>query len=314
MRKEEFYLPSTDGKNTLHCIRWLPEGEPIAVLQIVHGMVEHIARYENFAQALCMRGMAVVGDDHLGHGLTAARDEDLGYICPERESDTMVADIYEVTKYVKNSFPGIPNYILGHSMGSFLTRKYLTLHSGDVDKAIIMGTGFMPAAMVRFALGLTNTVGKLKGERHRSRLLTALALGSYNKRFTFPDSPSAWLTKDPEIVRIHDADKYATFTFTVNAYRALFSTLVYLAEWTNFDKVRRDLPVLIVSGADDPVGDFGKGPTAVFQAYKERGMQDVTLKLYEGDRHEITNELDRETVYADLYAWLTKDTEVKPGA
>ncbi|MBQ8975551.1 MAG: alpha/beta fold hydrolase [Oscillospiraceae bacterium] len=276
------------------------------MLQIVHGMVEHIARYEGFAQAMCARGIAVVGHDHLGHGLTAASDEDLGYICEKYESNTLVADIFEVTKYICSEFPRVPNFILGHSMGSFLTRKYITMHSADVSKVIIMGTGFMPKSVVSLALFLTNMTGKLKGERHRSSFLTSLALGSYNKRFNYPNSPCAWLTKDEDILRVHDGDKYSTFTFTVNAYRALFSTLVYLAQWTGFDNVRRDIPVLITSGENDPVGDFGKGPTALYDEYKNRGMTDVTLKLYRGDRHEILNELDRESVYDDIYMWLMK--------
>ncbi len=306
MRKEEFTVPSTDGAHQLHVMLWQPDGAPSAVLQIVHGMVEHIGRYTAFAEEMCRRGLAVIGHDHLGHGLTAKSMDELGYIGPGSASDTLVADIWAVTCEAKARFPGVPNYILGHSMGSFLTRKYLTGHSRDVDRAVIMGTGMTPGAVAGLACLLTNVTGKLKGERHRSGFLTRLALGSYNKPFSEPKSPCAWLTKDEQIVRVHDQDPYATFTFTVNAYRALFSTLKGLAKWTGFENVRRDLPVLIVSGDKDPVGSFGKGPAALCEAYRARGMQDVTLRLYPDDRHEILNELDREQVYDDIFRWLTE--------
>lgn len=305
MTKEEFYLPSTDGINRLHGLKWLPDGAPKLVLQIVHGMVEYVDRYDAFARAMAQRGIAVVGHDHLGHGKTAANDEDLGYIGEGNASDRLVLDIHAMTDHIRKEFPGVPNCILGHSMGSFLTRKYLTLYSGDVSAAIIMGTGNTPSGVAKAALAVTNRVGKFRGERFRSSAITKLAMGSYNKRCPEPD-PGAWLTKDHEIVRIHDEDKYATFTFTVNAYRALFTTLIELAAWKDFNKVRKNLPVLICSGEDDPVGAYGKGPREIYDGFKKRGMKNVQLKLYPTDRHEILNELDRETVYEDLYTFLTE--------
>ena len=304
MTKEDFSLPSTDGQHKLHVVRWLPDGRPTLVLQVVHGMVEHIGRYDAFARAMNERGIAVIGHDHLGHGLTAENDDELGYIGSGNTSDRLVEDMWAVTQYIREQYPHLPNCIMGHSMGSFLTRKYLTKRSGDVAAAIIMGTGFTPGAVASTALTMTNIIGKRKGEHHRSATLTKMALGPYSKAFSEPDSPAAWLTKDPEIVRIHDADKYATFVFTVNAYRALFSTLRELASWKDFKNVRRDLPVLICSGEDDPVGNYGKGPKKVYEGYLERGMKRVTLKLYPGDRHEIINELDRERVCADISDFL----------
>ena len=307
MQKEEFYLPSTNGKNSLHCIKWIPDCQTVCVLQLVHGMVEYVDRYNDFASAMCQKGIAVVGHDHLGHGRTAADDSELGYFSQENPSDVLVADIYEVTKYIKSQFDGIPNCIMGHSMGSFLTRKYLTLHSSEVDRAVIMGTGFMPLAVVGFARALAGIIGAVYGQRHVSKFLTSLAFGSYNKRFTAPKSEYAWLTKDEELVKKHDADKYATFTFTVNGYKGLFDTLIYLARWKNFDNVRRDRPVLFTAGEDDPVGNYGKGPRKVYNEFKKHGMRDVSIKMYENDRHELVNETDREQVYEDISAWLMEE-------
>jgi alpha-beta hydrolase superfamily lysophospholipase len=274
------------------------------VLQLVHGMVEYVDRYDAFAFAMCQKGIAVVGHDHLGHGKTAGDDGKLGYFAPDRASDVLVADIYEVTKYIRKEFPGIKNCIMGHSMGSFLTRKYLTQYSEKVDKAIIMGTGYMPLAMVLTARAIAGVIGAFRGQYHKSTVLTSLAFGSYNKHFAGEKSEYAWLTKDEQLLKIHDGDKYATFTFTVNGYKGLFDTLIYLARWKNFDNVRRELPVLFVAGGDDPVGNYGKGPEKVYREFKKRGMADVSIKIYDNDRHELVNETDRDVVYEDISAWL----------
>jgi alpha-beta hydrolase superfamily lysophospholipase len=274
------------------------------VLQLVHGRVEYVDRYDAFAFAMCQKGIAVVGHDHLGHGKTASDDGKLGYFAPDRASDVLVADIYEVTKYIRKEFPGIKNCIMGHSMGSFLTRKYLTQYSEKVDKAIIMGTGYMPLAMVLTARAIAGVIGAFRGQYHKSTVLTSLAFGSYNKHFAGEKSEYAWLTKDEQLLKIHDGDKYATFTFTVNGYKGLFDTLIYLARWKNFDNVRRELPVLFVAGEDDPVGNYGKGTEKVYREFKKRGMADVSIKIYDNDRHELVNETDRDVVYEDISAWL----------
>ena len=308
MTKERIKIPSTDGINELNVVIWKPEGEAKEVLQIVHGMVEYIERYSDFAEYLTTRGFIVVGHDHLGHGYTVKDDSDLGYIAKKHGSDILVNDIYEVTKYIKEQYPSLPNHIMGHSMGSFLLRKYLTLYSNEVRSAIIMGTGFMPITLAGSAKVMAFFIKLFKGDRHRSGTLTKLSLGSYNKGFEEDGSGFNWLTRDKEIVKIHDKDKLAMFMFTVNGYNALFDTLTHLARWKDFDNVRRDLPILITSGSDDPVGDKGKGPKLVYDEFKKRGMQKVELVIYPGARHEIINELERETTYKDIAEFLERNS------
>ncbi|MBR6331787.1 MAG: alpha/beta fold hydrolase [Dehalococcoidales bacterium] len=302
--KENIKLPSTDGKHKLHVVIWRPDGEIKGVLQLVHGMVEHIGRYSDFAEYLTTYGFAVVGHDHLGHGHTALDDNDLGNIAKENGSDIMVNDIHEVTSYIKKTFPNVPNHIFGHSMGSFLLRKYLTFYSNDVKSAIIMGTGFMPLYLASTAKLMSRVIKLFKGDRYRSKLLVKLSFGSYNKGFEEEGSSFNWLTRDKAVLKIHDNDKYSMFMFTVNGYQALFDTLIYLAKWKGFNNVRRDLPVFIMSGSEDPVGDKGKGPKKLYEEYKRRGMQNVEIKLYQDARHEILNELDRMTTYKDIVSFL----------
>lgn len=304
MRKNEFYLQSPSDKIKLHCICWEPDGECVAVVQIVHGMIEYADRYGGTAEYLCRRGFAVVSHDHPGHGLTAKDDEELGYIPRKGGSALLVDSVYTLTKFIKSRFPGIPNFILGHSMGSFITRRYLTKYGSEVSGAVIVGTGDQPRITLWAARLTASLISFFKGDRYRSRLLTRLAFGNYNKRFDPDEGPSAWICSDRELIRQHDRDKYSTFTFTAAAYGVLFDTLTYLAKGKNFDKIPKNLPIFVMAGMDDPVGRYGRAPEAFAVRCREAGINDVDIRLYEGDRHEILNEKDKDRVLEDLFVWL----------
>ncbi|MBQ2730301.1 MAG: lysophospholipase [Clostridia bacterium] len=301
MKKQEFFIPC-EGEN-LHCIEWIPEDRPRAVLQIVHGMVEYIDRYDDFARYLCSQGIAVVGHDHPGHGKTAA-ENDLGYIRKEKGSLLLVNCAYSVTKYIKENYPDVKNFILGHSMGSFVVRRYLTAYSDKVAGAVIVGTGTPPGAVLSLGYGLANLLSKLKGERHPSKFLTNLSFSGYNSRFPKEEGEHAWISRDREIVRKYDSDPFCTYTFTVSGFCVLYETLMFLSKKTDFDRIRKDLPVLVTAGGEDPVGSYGKGPRELYELFKDRGVSDAELKLYEGGRHEIINETDRDSVYRDLCDWI----------
>lgn len=304
MKKEELGILSKDQKHTLHVIRWMPEGEIRAALQIVHGMVEFVDRYHDFAEYLCGLGIAVIGHDHLGHGLTAGRDEDLGYFAREDGDQILIEDMYQVTEKMKKNFPGVPYFILGHSMGSFCLRKYLTYYGNQIDGAIIMGTGDMPMVLIKAGKAMAGMLMKTKGRRYRSKRLADMVFQGYLKEIPDPKTPMDWLTKDEAIVDAYLKNKYNTFLFTVSAYYDFFKIVEYDTKMRNLDRIPKELPILIVSGDQDPVGTWGTGPKSLSDKYQKRGFADVSLKLYGDDRHEILNETDRQTVYEDLGKWI----------
>ncbi|MBQ7942964.1 MAG: lysophospholipase [Lachnospiraceae bacterium] len=302
MNKRTMKIPSSDGVHKLHVVIWEIEA-PKAIVQISHGMVEFIERYEEFAAYLNERGFLVVGNDHLGHGQTAGSDEDLGYFC-DAKSAAVVEDLHRVTTKIKEEYPNLPLFLYGHSMGSFMARRYLMTYGQELTGAIIAGTGRKKPLILGTAKLINGMVGLFKGERHRSKLMSKLAFGTYNKRIPNRRSDNDWLTRDEKIVDMYNAHKHCMFIFTVNGNRTLFDALTFIQKKENIAKLPKDLPVFMVAGAEDPVGDYGKGVVEVYESYKQHGIKDITLKLYEEDRHEILNELDRETVYKDVADWI----------
>jgi len=304
MKKETFGIQSSDNKHILHVITWTPDSEIRAAIQLVHGMVEYIDRYHDFAEYLCSQGIAVIGHDHLGHGLTASNDDDLGYFGREGGEAFLIEDMHLITEEMKWKFPCVPYFILGHSMGSFCLRKYLTLYGDQVDGAIIMGTGEIPLPVVRAGKAMAALLMKTKGRHYRSKQLTGMVFGGYLKKIENPRTPMDWLTKDESIVDAYLNNKFNTFLFTASAFHDFFEIMEYDMRQTKLERIPKELPMLIVSGGQDPVGGWGNGPKSLYQLYTKKGFTDVSLKLYEEDRHEILNELDRQTVYEDLGAWI----------
>lgn len=308
--KREFTYLSADGKTNIHAVEWKPEqGEVSAVLQIVHGMVEFIGRYEEFAQYLTKRGFAVVGHDHLGHGASIGTKEDYGFFREKNGNAAVLKDIHHLKKLTEKNYGDLPYYMLGHSMGSFLVRQYLCLRGGELDGAIIMGTGTKPVPLLKAGRGLCRGLAAIFGWRHRSLLVDRMAFGGYNKHFKPARTTADWLTKDEALVDRYLADERCTFRFTLNGYYNLFYSMETAWNKSSLKRMPADLPVLFVAGKEDPVGDFGTGVELVEKRFREAGMEKVTTKLYETDRHEILNETDRSTVYEDLYNWLSKEAE-----
>lgn len=299
-------LPSTNKVDQLQVYIWEPSDKPKAVVQLSHGMVEHLSRYDEFASYLSDRGYLVIGNDHLGHGLTAREEEDLGYF-GEGKSKLVVDDLYSVTLFAKKTYgDNIPYFLLGHSMGSFMARRYIMTYGDNLSGAIISGTGSQPGIILGAGKLLANLIGLVKGERYKSDLLSSIAFGSYNKRIDNPSSKNSWLTKDDAIVREYDNDKFCTFKFTVNGYKTLFDAIGFIQSKKNIANIPKELPLFFIAGAEDPVGNYGVGVRAVFDCYKKALIKDVEIKLYEGDRHEVLNELDKEIAYKDIYLWLDK--------
>lgn len=305
--KKEYSLASSESGQKLHVITWIPTEQPVkAVLQIVHGMIEYIDRYDGFAAYLAENGIAVVGHDQLGHGLTAENEDALGFFAENNGDKRVIEDISRVTKTMEGKYPEVPFFIMGHSMGSYFTRKYLTKYSGLVDGAIIMGTGTVPAPVAKFGHALAGAICKAKGGHYRSKLLVDMSLGSNNKKIKNPRTTNDWLSRNEENVDKYNADPLCGYRFTASAYKDFFKILSDLGDHKGDDKIKKDLPVLFVAGEEDPVGSYGNGVIAAAKNYKAHGILDVEIILYPEDRHEILNEVDKEKVYQDIKEWLEK--------
>ena len=311
-REEHFGFLSKDGKTTIHAVKWIPEsGEYKAILQITHGMVEYIERYRTFAEYLNEQGFLVVGHDHLGHGASITSEEDWGYFSDENPSDTLVEDMHQLRMMIQKENESIPYYMMGHSMGSYMLRKYLCIHPEKVSGAVIMGTGSMPDSTMKMGLFMCKLIATFRGWHYRSKLLQKMSYSKpYHKYDLYgKDYANSWLSKNVENVKAYYAEPRCTFLFTVNGYKGLMEAVLYDNQKENVAKVPKNLPLLFVSGQDDPVGDLGEGVKRAYDLYKDAGLTDITYKLYENDRHEILNEPDCEKIYADIAAWLNVHIE-----
>lgn len=306
MKKKNFSYPSSDGRTDICGICWIPDGEVEGILQISHGMVEFIDRYDEFARVLAEKGILVVGNDHLGHGASVMAEEYWGYFAEKDGNGVLLQDIHRLRKMVEKKYPNVPYFVLGHSMGSFLIRQYISQHGEGLAGAIIMGTGYQPRMVASFGMVLCKMMAAVKGWRYRSALVDGMAFGSYNKKFGKP-AGKEWLSRNPKNVETYMAEKRCNFRFTLNGYYNLFYSIRCLGDKEYVNKMPKELPVFFVAGKDDPVGQFGKGVEKVCEQFKSLGMKDVQCKLYAEDRHEILNEVDREEVYKDIGEWIKKE-------
>lgn len=306
-KEENFGFLSKDGKTMIHAVKWMPEsGEYKAILQITHGMIEYIERYKPFAEYLNKQGYLVVGHDHLGHGASITSEENWGYFTDENPSDTLVEDMHQLRTKIQKENPGVPYYMMGHSMGSYMLRKYLCIHPDGVSGAVIMGTGTVPDGTMKLGLFLCKTIAIFRGWHYRSKMMQSLSYSKPYKKFDLygENYANSWLSKNVENVKAYYADPRCSFLFTVNGYRGLMEAVLFDNQMENIKKMPKEMPVFFVSGADDPVGDLGEGVKKVYGWFLDAGMNDVTYKLYENDRHEILNEPDCEVVYTDIASWL----------
>lgn len=308
-QKETFYYNSSCGTTKIYGVRYLPEGEIKAILQITHGMTEYIERYEDFALYLTSKGILVTGHDHLGHGNSVNSKNEWGYFAKENGNRAVLNDVYTLTQITKKKYQNLPYFILGHSMGSFYLRQYLCEFGENVDGAIIMGTGCQPYALVQSGRLLTSFIAKFKGWHYRCHFINNMAFGSYNKHFQPSRTDKDWLSKDTAMVDKYVADERCNFIFTLNAYYNMFTGISRLYNKKLLSQMPKTLPVFFVSGQDDPVGDYGKGVMKAATMFQNAGMQKVTTKLYPTNRHEILNETNRPEVYKDLYTWITSNLE-----
>lgn len=303
--KKEFTFKSVSGLADIHAASFIPEDTSTVkyIIQIAHGMAEHLERYEKFASTLCDNGFAVYINDHLGHGQSISAKSELGYFGEKDGWKNFVEDCHQLTEIAKKEFPGVPYIFFGHSMGSFVARYFTKKYASELNGAVFCGTaGPNPAAGVGSAVA--SLIGKVKGTHYLSKFIDGLAFGAYNKKFAGRTNFD-WLSRDDFEVDKYIADEYCGFLFTAYGYRDMFNLLgnVSSKEW--FENYPKALPVLIISGANDPVGNYSKGVQQVYDGLVAGGKNNVTMHLYPDGRHEILNESACfDTVCSDLISWV----------
>lgn len=301
---------SSDGINTVVSKVYVPRTEIKGVVQIVHGMCEYIDRYTDFMTYLVEQGYVVCGNDHLGHGETCPNKKLLGYFGEIGGYRFLLGDIHKLHLIVKKDFPNVPYFILGHSMGSFLTRVYLTRFGGTLDGVILSGTGG-PNPMAKAALKLCEKVRRKKGPMYRAVGIQKLAFGGYNSHYKKPRTSSDWVSSDPEVVQSYVNDEYCNFVFTVAAFTDLFTVHMMANDPEQCINLPKQLPFFLLSGEMDPVGDYGKGIKKVCAMLRKADVEDIALRLYPEGRHEMLHERNRKEVYSDILLWLNEKTSTR---
>ena len=302
---EELTYRSADGETMVHAYLWIPSGEIKGVIQLSHGMCEYIQRYDAWARRFAAEGYVFCGNDHLGHGNTAPTPEALGHIPARIGYQLLVEDVHTLTTLMRQRFPGAPVILYGHSMGSFVARLYVSKYASDLSAALISGTAGLglPTGLGRKVAG---TIGFFKGDHHRSKLLTSMGFGGYNKRFAQEQDALSWLTRNKAVREKYKEDRFCALVFTTGGYDTLFALISKVSCKRWFSTLPTDLPILLFSGDHDPVCNYGKGVQAVYDLMKKRGCN-VTLRLYENARHEMHNELNVDEVFADLMHYLKEN-------
>lgn len=320
MKTTTITYASRDNASTVRALMWEPDevasgGEaPRGLVQIVHGMSEHVERYEGFASFLCEQGFAVCANDHIGHGKSVSSAEDLGHMPLEVGEDVLVADVQTLRELALERLSqrcdmrvsGIPYVIFGHSMGSFITRVFLTRHAFGVRAAVLCGTGHQPRPLSAAGKALTGSLAKKHGERYVSELVDGMGVGGYGRAIKDAETDLDWLATDPEVVAEYQRDPLCGQKFTVGAYHVLTSLVSDATDLRLARRVPHALPLLFVSGDQDPVGECGAGVHRAAEMYRKAGVESVTEKLYPGMRHEILNEPVKGEVHRDVLAWLER--------
>lgn len=312
-KTENIWLESSlDAQPLAVYVVTCPQVKPRAILQIVHGMAEHWTRYTAFASFLAQQGYVVCGHDQLGHGATSEKRGADGFFAPKNGREYLLADIHRVTAYIQQQYPGLPVILFGHSMGSFLARLATVRWPQAQLAAVYCGTGGTnPAAPAGIAL--TGMLCRLHGPEWRSRAVDRMVFGGYQKRIRTPQTAFDWLSVNTKNVADYEKDPKCGFLFTVSAFHELMCMTQEANGKAWFEKMPRSLPVLVIAGREDPVGSYGLGPQQVAHRLQAAGMEDVTLKLYDGMRHEILNELGCQQVWDDVLAWCEQTLDQAAG-
>ena len=303
MQKQEFNYLSSNGSTLIHCVKWVPEN-PIGVIQIVHGITEHIDRYEEFANYMVNQGYIVIGNDHLGHGKSIITDKPKMFIGELGSWNYLVKDINTLYEIITEEYK-LPTYLIGFSLGSFVSRHYLIDYNPIYKKAILVGTGIQPNIVLNILKLIVKGEVKKIGVENTSKFIRELSFGTYNKQIKDAKTDYDWLTSSEEEINKYINDPLVGKDTTGSLFYELLDGMVYTSKLSNIKKMK-ELPILLLSGLDDPVGSKGNGVKKLENIYKKNNI-DVSLKLYEGKRHDLFHETNKFEVFNDILTYIKKE-------
>lgn len=303
---QDFYFQSSTGRTSIHALKCVPDGKPRAVVQIAHGIAEHIERYRPFMEFLANNGFVVAGNDHLGHGKSIRVPAEQGFFAEKDGWWRVVNDMDKLHDIMSKEYPELPYVLFGHSMGSFLTRTYLIKHPDKYDAVILSGTGHQSPALVLGGNAAASVMAKLNGAMGDGAKLDSLAFGTYLSKIENPRTKFDWLSRDAEQVDKYIADPLCGFVGKIGLYRDMMQGIKFITNEKNIAQMNKEKPVYFMSGDGDPVGDYGKGVERAYKAFCNAGLHDVFMRLYPGGRHEMLNETNKEQVYQDILNWLNE--------
>lgn len=298
----QYYYNSCGAGQIRTCV-WTPDREPKAIVQLVHGIAEHVERYDDYASWLNDRGILVVAQDHMGHGKSIGKDGIQGYFHGGWFS--AVEDTYSLLRQTMEKYPGVPYILFGHSMGSFIVRTILAKHpDSGIAGCIVCGTAWQPAVLLKVALPMCKLLCRNGGEKKPSSTLKKLMFGSYNQKVEHVRTENDWLTRDDRIVDAYNRDPLCGFTATAGLYRDMLTGIAFIQQKESLNAMNKETPILFVAGSADPVGAYGQGVEQAVKEFRECGMRSVSLKLYPMCRHEILNEINNTQIYEDIQNWI----------
>ncbi|EKO1913306.1 lysophospholipase [Clostridium botulinum] len=290
----------------INVYKWKPDNKQDikAVIQISHGMAETANRYEGLASYLNEAGYIVYANDHRGHGKSALSLDKLGYLGEEDGFMSMVEDVHTLNTIIKEENEGLPVFLLGHSMGSFISQRYIQLYGQELNGVILVGTNGNQGSLINIGILVAKLEMRFKGRKHKSNLLNNLSFGGYNKKFQPNRTEFDWLTRDEREVDKYIKDEYCGTIFPTSFYHDFLRGLKSIWKEENKNKIPINLPIFIIAGDKDPVGNFGKGILNLYNFYKSIGVVDINYKLYKEGRHEILNEINKKEVFQDVLNWI----------
>ncbi len=311
MLSKDFKFES--GGSSIHVYNWAPEEKDDAkgIVKISHGMAEHAGRYREFAEELVHSNYIVYANDHRGHGKTAGSKDNLGHFADENGWNLVVQDMHNLTNRIKEENPNLPVFLFGHSMGSFLSRDFISRYGREIDGVILSGTSGDLGSLADILTIIAKIQSLFKGRGSKSRFLNNLIFGQYNEPFSPNRTDFDWLSRDQSEVDKYIEDPYCGQVASAGFFMDLFEGLQKIHQKENVDGIPKELPILLISGGRDPVGDFKEGPLEVYELYDEAGIEDLSYEFYEGARHELLHETNRDEVIEDIIEWLNNHISQK---
>ncbi|MEW9094218.1 MAG: alpha/beta hydrolase [Clostridiaceae bacterium] len=305
MKTKAFTFKAIDGIR-IFVYNWLPDNieDAKGVVQIAHGMAEHAKRYERFAKELVEEGYIVYANDHRGHGRTAANEDEIGFFGAENGWNLVLSDFYRLSVIIQERHRELPHFVLGHSMGSFITRTFIHKYNHNLKGVVLCGTGMKNAVELELGTLLARAQGRIHGKNKRSKLIDKLSFGRFNSSFEENRTISDWLTRDEKEVDKYIEDPLCGKVPTHQFFCDLFQGIKEANGSKAINNTPKCLPILMISGDSDPVGGNGRDVIKLYNLYRKAGIKDISMKLYKDARHELLNEINKDEVSRDIIMWL----------